>query len=92
VSNQNDKSKKKRPSREVLEDSAEILVIALLLAGELAIDSILIDREGTFQVILEGKLRQNEEHADKMANFLEQNGSLTLDDVVEGLRRRLNRR
>lgn len=48
----------RKVTKQILEESSELIVIALLLAGELKLDSILLDRDSTIQVILEGKLLQ----------------------------------
>lgn len=83
--------KKNGNGKKILEDSAEFLIIALLLSGDLQLDSILIDREGEIEIVLAGKIKKvNEDNAKKMADFLMENGSMTFNDALEGLRRYMN--
>gem|GEM_PF-1453084 len=90
--NGNGKNEKKRKSN-LKEDSAEFIIIALLLADQLKFQSLLVDREGTVEITLEGQIKKTDETtAKKMADFLEENSNMTIDDAIEGLRLRLERR
>jgi len=90
--NGNGKNEKKRKSN-LKEDSAEFIIIALLLADQLKFQSLLVDREGIVEITLEGQIKKTDETtAKKMADFLEENGNMTIDDAIEGLRLRLERR
>lgn len=91
--NGNGKKKEQRNNSAFKEESAEFIIIALLLADQLRFESILVDREGTVAITLKGKVkRKNEDAAKKIADFLEENGEMTIDDAIEGLRQRLYRK
>ncbi|WP_134687171.1 hypothetical protein [Brevibacillus migulae] len=90
--NGNGKNGQKKKAN-VAEDSAEFIIMALLLADQLKFQSILVDREGTVAITLEGQIKKKDQtSAQKMADFLEENGGMTLDEAIEGLRLRLEGR
>lgn len=77
--------------KKCLEGSAEAIVIGLLLSGELALNSILVNREGNVEIILSGKMKgKKTDHAQKVAEFLNQNSEMTLADMLAGLQNYLN--
>ncbi|HZG14334.1 MAG TPA: hypothetical protein VE710_04845 [Candidatus Bathyarchaeia archaeon] len=90
--NGNGKNEKKSKLN-LKEESAEFIIIALLLADQLKYQSLLVDREGTVEIVLQGQFKKTEgTTAQKMADFLEENGNMTLDEAIEGLRLRLEGR
>jgi hypothetical protein len=71
----------------------DIVAAALLLSGRLKVDSVELFRGSpTVTVTLLGKyLTQEKVKANALADFLEENGDMTLDDVFEALQKRLEK-
>lgn len=73
----------------------EIITAALLLSGELVTDSIEFGRDGGIIVSLVGKLQnpcpknQQANRVGELANFLRNNGTITLDEILAALKRRM---
>lgn len=69
---------------------SQVLVIAAILGGVLEVDSILVDREQTVQILLEGSLKQKENADQELEDMLNSIGSKSFDDVVRALINRLS--
>jgi|HigsolmetaAR204D_1030405.scaffolds.fasta_scaffold00769_9 hypothetical protein len=76
----------------------EIITAALLLSGKLKVDSVQLFRSSpVVQVNLLGQFLDNggENGSDKskaLADFLEENGDMTIDDIIEAFQRRMKRK
>ncbi|QLG39211.1 MULTISPECIES: hypothetical protein [unclassified Paenibacillus] len=72
----------------------EIIVAALLVSGKLRVDAVTLFREATLVVELTGKYKtlQNitSTNTDKLVDFMNQNGDMTLDDVMQAFQKRMN--
>lgn len=72
----------------------EIIVAALLASGKLRVDAVTLFREATLVVELTGKYKtlQNmtSTNTDKLVDFMNQNGDMTLDDVMQAFQKRIN--
>lgn len=64
---------------------SQLIVIAGILGGVLAVDSVLVDRDQIVQIVLEGSLKRKTE-LDKM---LDKMGSMPFDDVLKAMLERL---
>lgn len=69
---------------------SKALVIVALLSGVLDVYSILVDREQTVQILLEGSLKQKDSGDQELANMLDSIGGKSFDDVVRALINRLS--
>lgn len=71
----------------------EIVAASLLLLGKLKVDSVQLYRNQPVIVVsLLGQFNKlNDQKINDMANFLEQNGDMTLDEVFEGIKKRMNK-
>ncbi|CAM3174361.1 hypothetical protein FITA111629_07820 [Filibacter tadaridae] len=71
----------------------EIIAASLLLLGKLKVDSVQLFRtEPVIAVSLLGKFNNiNDQNVNEMANFLEKNGDITLDEVFEGIKKRMTK-
>lgn len=65
--------------------ATQLIVIAGILGGVLAVDSVLVDRDQIVQIVLEGSLKRKTE-LDKM---LDKMGSMPFDDVLKAMLERL---
>lgn len=73
----------------------EIAAAALLLSGKLKVDSVQLFRDSTVVgVYLLGQFRSgnNKDKSNALADFLEENGDMTLDDIVEAFQKRMKRK
>lgn len=74
----------------------EIIAASLLLVGKLKVESVQLFRgQPIVGVTLLGQFKSVENDNEKgnaMAEFLEHNGDITLDEVFEGLRRQMNKK
>lgn len=74
--------------------NTEIIVAALLVSGKLRVDAVTLFREATLVVELTGKYKtlQNitSTNTDKLVDFMNQNGDMTLDDVMQAFQKRMN--
>lgn len=61
------------------------LVIGGLLTGVLEVDSVLVDKNQTVQIVLSGSLKQKTQ----LEKMLDQIGSMPFDDVVKAMLGRL---
>ena len=72
----------------------DIICASLLLIGKLQVESVELFRNSpVIGVSLVGQFRsiENEnEKANNLASFLDENGDMTLDDVIEALTKRMN--
>lgn len=68
--------------------NAEVIVAALLLTGKLAFDGVTLFKDATMIVTLTGKYKTlgNNGNVDKMVKFLNENGNMTLDEVIQAFR------
>ncbi|NYF25457.1 hypothetical protein [Sporosarcina sp. JAI121] len=71
----------------------EIVAASLLLLGKLKVDSVQLFRDKpVIAVTLLGEFKNvNGRKKDEMTDFLEKNGDLTLDELFEGIKRRMNK-
>ena len=71
----------------------EIVAASLLLLGKLKVDSVQLFRDKpVISVTLLGEFKSlNDNKVNEMADFLKENGDLTLDEVFEGIKRRMSK-
>ncbi len=71
----------------------EIVAASLLLLGKLKVDSVQLFREKpVISVTLLGEFKSfNDKKVNEMANFLEENGDMTLDELFERIKKRMNK-
>lgn len=71
----------------------EIVAASLLLLGKLKVESVEIYRnEPTISVNLVGQFQQpTSPKVDELTKFFEDNGDMTIDEVFESIKQRLNR-
>ena len=71
----------------------EIVAASLLLLGKLKVDSVQLFRDRpVIAVSLIGEFKQmNGQKADEMTDFLAKNGDMTLDEIIEGFKKRMNK-
>ncbi|WP_255452102.1 TerB family tellurite resistance protein [Sporosarcina sp. ANT_H38] len=71
----------------------EIVAASLLLLGKLKVDSAQLFRDKpVISVTLLGEFKHlNDNKVNEMADFLEGNGDLTLDELFEGIKRRMDK-
>ncbi|MEK4404483.1 MULTISPECIES: hypothetical protein [Sporosarcina] len=71
----------------------EIVAASLLLLGKLKVDSVQLFRDKpVISVTLLGEFKSlNDKKVNEMTDFLEKNGDLTLDELFEGIKRRMNK-
>ncbi len=69
----------------------EIVAASLLLLGKLKVDSVQLFRDQpVIAVSLLGQFKQmGDTKANELADFLEKNGDMTLDEVFEGIKKRM---
>ncbi|MEK4437431.1 MULTISPECIES: hypothetical protein [Paenibacillus] len=72
----------------------ELIVAALLVSGKLRVDAVTLFREATLVVELVGQYKTltniNPSNADKLVQFLDEMGDVTLDDVMRAFQKRMN--
>jgi len=69
----------------------EIIAASLLLLGKLKVDSIQLYRNSpTVSVTLIGAFQNGSQKNNKMADFLNENGDITIDEIFEGIQNRMN--
>lgn len=70
----------------------EIIAASLLLLGKLKVESVQLYRNSpTLSVTLIGEYKSiNKDKTNKMEDFLNQNGDITLDEVLDALTKRMN--
>jgi len=71
----------------------EIVAASLLLLGKMKVDSVQLFRDRpVISVTLLGEFKSlNDKKVNEMTDFLEKNGDLTLDELFEGIKRRMNK-
>ncbi|MGE6489545.1 hypothetical protein [Paenisporosarcina sp. NPDC076898] len=72
----------------------EIIAASLLLLGKLKVESVQLFRNSpTVSVTLIGKYRNlKDDKTNQMADFLDKNGDMTLDEVFDALSKRMNKK
>lgn len=70
---------------EITINPSQILVIAGLLSGALSVESILVDKDQTVEIVVSGSLKRKTE-LDKM---LDEIGSMSFDQVMKAMLERL---
>ena len=70
----------------------DIIAASLLLLGKLQVESVELFRDSPIiGVSLVGNYRSKEkEKVNRVANFLEENGDLTLEDIFDAFNKRMN--
>lgn len=67
----------------------ELVVAALLLTGRLKMDSVQLYTDSSLFVSLVGKFKTlNNDTVDKLVNFMNENGNITLNDFMEALKKK----
>lgn len=91
-------NKNKKPSDYSIQDlfkgkQLDIVTAALLLSGRLKVDSVELFRgSSAINVTLIGKyLTNGKDKPNALADFLDENGDMTLDEVFEGLYKRIEK-
>ena len=70
----------------------EIIAASLLLLGKLKVDSVLLYRNSpTVTVTLVGAFQKESKNNNKMADFLNENGDITIDEIFDGIQKRMNK-
>ncbi len=71
----------------------EIVAASLLLLGKLKVDSVQLFRDKpVISVTLLGEFKSfDDKKVNEMASFLEENGDMTLDELFEGIKKRMNK-
>ncbi|MED4586102.1 hypothetical protein [Brevibacillus choshinensis] len=75
-------------------NNLELIVAVLLLTGKLRVDAVQLFRQATMIVSLTGKyitlgdLSNN--NVDNMLKFLNDNGNMTVDEIIEGLKKKMD--
>jgi len=68
----------------------DFIVAALLITGKLDLDSVKIYKDGSLPVTLVGEFRKlDNKSVQNLMKFMDHNGSMTIDDVMEALRKRV---
>jgi hypothetical protein len=72
----------------------ETIAASLLLLGKLKVESVQLFRNTpNIGVTLLGRYRStDDDKANNMSAFLEQNGDMTIDDVFDALNKRINKK
>jgi len=74
----------------------EIVTAALLITGKLKVDVISVFRDSpVISVNLLGQFRRKPQENDKsnaLAQFLEENGDMTIDDIIDAIQKRMSKR
>lgn len=70
----------------------EIIAASLLVLGKLKVDSVILYRNSpTVTVNLLGAFQEESKNGNKMADFLNENGDITIDEIFEGIQSRMNK-
>lgn len=68
----------------------ELVVAALLFTGKLKVDSVQLYTDSSLLVSLAGKFKTlNNDTVDKLVNFMNENGNITLNDFMEALKKKM---
>lgn len=89
----NSNSKKKTPASLIKENKGlELAVAALLLTGKLKVDSVQLFTDASLVISLVGKYKKlsdiSDSNVEKLVNFMNDNGGLTLNDLMEALKKK----
>ncbi|NGM83155.1 hypothetical protein G5B47_12095 [Paenibacillus sp. 7124] len=89
----NSGSKKKNPASLIKENKGlELTVAALLLTGKLKVDSVQLFTDASLVISLVGKYKKlsdiSDSNVEKLVNFMNDNGGLTLNDLMEALKKK----
>jgi hypothetical protein len=69
----------------------EFVTAALLLSGQLSVHRVLVGRDGEVEVRIVGEFKKPKNHrVNELYNFLKNNGDISIDQVMEALKQRLN--
>ncbi|BCG60204.1 hypothetical protein [Paenibacillus sp. URB8-2] len=70
----------------------ELTVAALLLTGKLKVDSVQLYTDASLVISLVGKYKTlsdlSDSNVDKLVSFMNDNGGLTLNDLMEALKKK----
>lgn len=70
------------------------IVAALLVSGKLRVDAVTLFREATLLVTLTGRYKTLKDfqpsNADQLKDFLDQNGDMTINDIIQVFQQRMN--
>jgi len=70
------------------------IVAALLVSGKLRVDAVTLFREATLLVSLTGRYKTLKDfqpnNADQLKDFLDQNGDMTINDIIQVFQQRMN--
>ena len=71
----------------------EIVAASLLLLGKLKVESVQLFRDRpVIAVSLLGEFKKiNDQKVDEMSDFLVKNGDMTIDEIIEGFTKRMNK-
>ncbi|KNB69335.1 hypothetical protein [Brevibacillus reuszeri] len=76
-------------------NNLEFLVAVLLLTGKLRVDAVQLFRQATMIVSLTGKYITlgdvGNENVDNMLKFLNENGNMTVDDIIHALKKKMDK-
>ncbi|WP_025692826.1 hypothetical protein [Paenibacillus zanthoxyli] len=87
-------SAKKKTTGSALKESRglELTVAALLLTGKLKVDSVQLYTNASLFVSLVGRYKKlsdlSDSNVEKLVNFMNDNGNLTLNDLMEALKKK----
>lgn len=69
----------------------ELVVAALLITGKLKVDSIQLYTDSSLFVSLVGKFKTtNDDTVNKLVDFMNENGDITLNDIMAALKKKTN--
>lgn len=67
----------------------ELVVAALLITGKLKVDSIQLYTDSSLFVSLVGKFKTtNDDTVNKLVDFMNENGDITLNDIMAALKKK----
>lgn len=71
-------------------NNVELIVAALLITGKLKVDAVQLFRQATMIVSLVGQYntlkKMNNSNVNNLVEFINNNGNLTLDELIQGIR------
>ncbi|QDX94578.1 hypothetical protein EEL32_18110 [Brevibacillus laterosporus] len=75
-------------------NNLELIVAVLLLTGKLRVDAVQLFRQATMIVSLTGKYITlgdlNNKNVDNMMKFLNDNGNMTVDEIIQALKKKMD--
>ncbi|WP_245624967.1 hypothetical protein [Paenibacillus stellifer] len=93
LGNRNNSGAKKKSTASTVKKNKglEVAVAALLLSGKLKVDSVQMFTDASLFVSLVGKYKtlsdMGDTNVDKLVNFMNENGNLTLNDLMGALKK-----